>query len=372
MSPKCPECPFISGTIWHRVKLRIRKLRKRGKIRWCLDLRSVKGGRKFFDSKDAAETHAWSVSIEVKNFGASALSLTHAERVEFLTAKQRLPPGRTLTEVIDFYLEHRRQITHRKISEALEEVILAKKSAGKRHSYLLALRSSCKMLKIGIGDIHADAVTAPQIEAWLNSKRYATATRRTMLIDISTFFEFCVKRGYATANPVKKIERVVLDDKPPGILTVDQCARLLTTCQRVDPALLDFLAVQLFGGLRPSEARRLKAEDIRDGHINIVAQTKVRKRRLVTINETLRAWMNSPPKLRAVNSKRRLDAVRKAAQPLPWPHDCLRHTAASMMLPLLGPAKTSNELGHSESVLFRHYRELVTAGDVKAFWALRP
>ena len=56
-----------------------------------------------------------------------------------------------------------------------------------------------------------------------------------------------------------------------------------------------------------------------------------------------------------------------------WPRDCLRHTAASMMLARDKNAdKVSLELGNSPGVLHRHYKNLVTDSDCESFWRLTP
>jgi hypothetical protein len=44
----------------------------------------------------------------------------------------------------------------------------------------------------------------------------------------------------------------------------------------------------------------------------------------------------------------------------------------SYAVPVLGVSRTALEAGHSEAVLVRHYRELVTAEDAGRFWGLRP
>lgn len=51
----------------------------------------------------------------------------------------------------------------------------------------------------------------------------------------------------------------------------------------------------------------------------------------------------------------------------------VRHSFVSYHLAAFGSAsKTANEAGHSEAMLFRHYRELVTPAAAGEFWALRP
>ena len=323
-----------------------------------------------------AEAKNWREPMlaEIANHGTAALSLTTEDRLQFMNAKTKLATlGATIDQCLEFYSQHHVAIQRKNVAAIALDLLAVKRASGKRPRYLQSLASSLRRMQVAIPVEYPSEIRASAIEKWMNDAGFAMATRRSLLIDLSTFFQFAVKRGYAVSNPVKAMERISLDDKPPGILTVDQCRTLLDTCKANDRRLLPFIAVQLFGGVRPSEARKLTAGDFRAGHIQITpATSKTRNRRLVTIGDTLSAWLprrigkSFPVK----NLVRRLAAV-KLASKIPWPRDCLRHTAASMMLPILGAAQTANELGHSERVLFQHYRELVTKKDADEFWALR-
>jgi len=58
---------------------------------------------------------------------------------------------------------------------------------------------------------------------------------------------------------------------------------------------------------------------------------------------------------------------------LDWPHNVMRHSFVSYHLAAFGNAgKTALEAGHSEQMLFAHYRELVTPEAAREFWAIRP
>lgn len=356
-------------------KFPLARVKKREQWRWRLDLRSVSQGRKFFETEDEAKSHRETIATEVTNHGTAALSLTYEDRLQFMAAKTKLTTlGATLSQCLDFYAQHHKAESRKTIPQIVTEFLSVKRQSGKRSTYVKALAGWLRRFQAAVKGEYPSDIQPAAIETWMNSAGFAMATRRSLLIDLSTFFTFAIKRGYAVSNPIKQMERITLDDKPPGILTVDQCRALLTTCATIDKPLLPFIAVQLFGGVRPSEARKLLAADFKAGHVQITpATSKTRNRRLVTIGDTLKAWL--PKKLAkcfpVTNLARRLAALKLAVK-IPWPRDCLRHTAASMMLPILGAAKTANELGHSERVLFQHYRELVTPKDAKAFWALRP
>jgi hypothetical protein len=50
----------------------------------------------------------------------------------------------------------------------------------------------------------------------------------------------------------------------------------------------------------------------------------------------------------------------------------MRHSYVSYHYAIHGAAATAREAGHSEQVLFQHYRALVTPEDARKFWELRP
>jgi integrase len=112
------------------------------------------------------------------------------------------------------------------------------------------------------------------------------------------------------------------------------------------PRLTPWVALVLFGGLRPDEARRIAWEDIRDGFVHVEGvKAKTRRRRLIPISPQLAAW---------------LDAARAVEAPLPpigwdrdwrrardkaglkdrYSHNALRHFFASNISPCTGgPAR---------------------------------
>jgi hypothetical protein len=58
---------------------------------------------------------------------------------------------------------------------------------------------------------------------------------------------------------------------------------------------------------------------------------------------------------------------------VPWPSNVTRHSFCSYHLAQFGSAsKTALEAGHSEAMLFAHYREVVSPAEAAAFWQIRP
>lgn len=266
------------------------------------------------------------------------------------------------------------------LKELAIRTVDAKQRAGKTDYYCDCLRRSL-MLFIGTREAElAHTIQPHHIDTFINSNATWTPfTKRTYLRDITTMFSFGVKNGLCVDNPALKVERPTLLDTAPMILTAPDCERLMRAAEAKDPALVQYLALCLFAGLRPSEAMRIMPENMKLDHVEVFGKkVRARNRRLVPINETLFAWLlRYPGDFEPVNLRRRLVAIRKAtkteAEPeIRWTQDCLRHTFVSMYYAIHGAKETAQVAGHSETVLFQHYRELVTRQSAIQFWSIRP
>lgn len=108
------------------------------------------------------------------------------------------------------------------------------------------------------------------------------------------------------------------------------------------------------------------------GFVEVTAdRSKTRARRLVTIQPALAAWLALGGTLRALSPNTIKAALRGCG--VDWPHNVTRHSFVSYHLGAFESAgRTAIEAGHSEGMLFRHYRALVSREQAIAFWAVRP
>ena len=96
------------------------------------------------------------------------------------------------------------------------------------------------------------------------------------------------------SNPVDRLEKIILDEKPVEILTVEQAARLLEAAEASGGIMTPFIAIRLFAGLRTREIAVLdwKDVDLAEKTITVHAtKTKARARRIVEISDNLGAWL---------------------------------------------------------------------------------
>src|SRR4029450_5403864 len=80
--------------------------------------------------------------------------------------------------------------------------------------------------------------------------------------------------------------------EPPGILSVNEAARLLEAAAA--PDVLPYIAIGLFAGLRTAELERLDWSEI-DFESDLIevtaAKSKTAQRRFVTLQPNLREWL---------------------------------------------------------------------------------
>ena len=60
---------------------------------------------------------------------------------------------------------------------------------------------------------------------------------------LTTILNFAVGKGCRADNPAATIDRPILDDRPVGILTVEQARGLLRVAKEFDPDMLPALAI---------------------------------------------------------------------------------------------------------------------------------
>ncbi len=361
------------------MKARVRKVVNCGHVRWVADLRCFDAGRKYFETEDDAKTHWNEKAKEVRNLGVGALSISHEDRVQLLVAQDKLKPvGASLIEAVEFFLKFKAALQKRTVGEAYNEFIASKQASGKRPRYIKALGYSVGKFVDVFEKEECAGITGQAIERWLFQHKRNAVTLRGYQIDLQTFFNFCVKRGYAAKNPCDGIERITVDQKPPAILKVPQAEALLKAARTFKGGrYLPAVVLGLFAGVRSQEINRLTWENVNveRGFVEIPAlKAKTRQRRIVELSENAKAWLKLGGQLPPVRQKNWITYVWRAAGIAKWEGNEMRHSFASYHLAMHGSAdKTATQLGHrSTEMLFEHYRELVTKEDAQKFWAILP
>jgi integrase len=250
------------------------------------------------------------------------------------------------------------------------------------------LRTRVNIFGNSVGNSRVADIMPDEIETFLGKLDVSPVSRDNYRRALSRFFGWCIERPrrWLATNPCRDIRIDKPEKGPPLILSVKECKKLLRSAE---PAgLAPYVALCLFGGLRPFEASRLdwRAVNLKDKEIRLEAnQTKTGRARVVTIGDTLLAWLEAykgksffPP-----NWRKKFDTVKlkvgygtpdeKHPKLKPWPVDVLRHAAISHYFRKTGSyGQTAEQFGNSEAIIKAHYQGRVSTEETNTFFNLKP
>jgi integrase len=372
-----------------RIKVRKYDDSNRPHLKFVVNYREArKRKRTFFESKEAANSFAAFKNAELRRNGIEGAEFPTSLRVMAQECAQALSDYKkagsdspfTIKDATDYLIAHLKA-TERSIAVAalIPQLIDAKKADGMSKRYIEDLRSRLPRFANAFGEQMVATITAKQIDTWLRALPVGATTRNNFRRAIVMMFNHAIALGYATSNPAAKTAKAKETDSPPGILTVQQTARLL---ERASPELLPYVTIGAFAGLRRAEIERLDWKDVHfDGEqlIEVTAQkSKTARRRFVKIQPNLREWLlpvhKHAGKITPNNLEAQLEAARKAAGITDWPDNALRHSFASYHLAhFKDAAALALEMGHTDAdMIFSHYRQLVRPKEADRYWSIRP
>jgi integrase len=365
-------------------KIRVRKYSdsNRPHFKFVVNYREAgKRKRKFFEAKEPASAFAAFKNAELRKFGVEGAEFSSRLRGEAAECVERLSAyGKTLTDATSFFVAHLKA-SERSITAAalVDQLIAAKKADGMSKRYIEDLRSRLPRFAKKFDGQMVATITTKEIDNWLRALEVGATTRNNFRRALVTLFSYAITGGYATSNPAEKTAKAKVVDSPPGILTVQQTARLL---EAASPELLPYIAIGALAGLRRAELERLDWSDVHfdsEQLIEVTAQkSKTARRRFVKIQPNLREWLlpvrKHKGKVTPDDFPKQFDAARAAAGITKWPDNALRHSFASYHLAhFKDAAALALEMGHTNSgMIFNHYRELVRPKEAERYWNIRP
>lgn len=357
----------------------IKPQRVHGKLRWRVTWRANgRTIRKYLKTQEQAKTFAADKKDDLRRLGGEWECLDVPTRSELLEAQRRAKErGYSVLEACRYWEQTRPTASGLKLSELVDKCLSAKRAKGLRPESLRVFGVTLEQFSQGREDRIAADIDSTEIAEWVASQEdWGPYRRRGAITDLRTLFGWGVKMGLLTANPASRVEKPIVDGAAPGIFSPERCRDLLNLTRTQYPTCLPYVALCLFAGVRPAEVERLTWEsiDTERGLITVaVEQSKTRAKRLVPIHPTLAAWLAVCKRKPIVTPtiKDKLKDLRAAF--VPWPRDVLRHSWVSYELARTNDTKgTALAAGHTEEMLFRHYRELVTPQSAAAFWAILP
>jgi integrase len=296
------------------------------------------------------------------------------------------------------------------IQKAMDQFIANQESEEAADRHVASLKSRIGRLAKDHGDELVSSMDAGRFTDWLNSLRATRAdkageklsltTRDNLKKSCRTFFEFCISRGWLTANPVpivrKKRNRAdrLAKNKAPGIMLPEDIQRFLFEVKERAEKILPFWCLKFFAGIRDSEAAAMdwSMVDLKAGKISLPASiTKTGEPRDVKIEPVLAAWLKPYAKKSgeiAPTSSSRVFAYRKvlrylrrpaqkgeAPREFDFPSNAARHSFGTFHLfHFRNAGETALQLGHKgdPAMLHEHYKNPAAEKHAAAFWKIMP
>lgn len=334
--------------------------------------------------KDKAQAQQWFLLIET---GCTKSShLTYAQVNDAANAIDLLKQANatmTLTELAIQFLKDRPQgvrVTLQAAIKEYEDRSKARVATKTLKDYMLMLNH----FQADMGDIDLATFKKADAMRYLDRFLQKPPTWRAYQRTLSKFFSEAVKMEWCQVNPFLGLDAPKC--KPPErlFLSVEDTKLALQSVLKRKPALIHFLTLGLFAGIRPIESLRLTAKHINldTGYIHLsgdITKSHSFKERVVPINATLRAWLTRFPfdkkPIPMSDICNIAKAMRECSELDHWDRspDCLRHSFATYEF---GRSRdslgTATMMGHSESIAQRHYRGRVTPEEAEKYFALTP
>jgi integrase len=299
--------------------------------------------------------------------------------------------GKPLLPIVTCGLAHYRDAIKKVTVQTAYDLFIAdKKKQNKRADTLRNLRGRVGMFKKLHGEKIVSDISQKTVSDFIFRDGISPRNQINDRLALSNFFSWAVRREYAASNPVEKIDRPEVDDTEPQILSLADTRRLLVNARdHKEGRLLPYVALGLFGGLRPAELSRLTWDkiDLAEGTVTIDgSMAKTRQRRIVKLSANAISWLTDyatkRPPFTFANFQRDFARVKTSAgfngkkddeKSRPWVADYMRHTAISNHFAFhKHEGETASWAGNSPNIIHRHYKALVKEADAKEYWEISP
>lgn len=349
----------------------------RWEVYWRIDGREY---RRRYVGKMKAEADAQALRNRLFAAGTGALALRPGD-AELLTKVRAViePLGADLLTVVNEWAERkRREMASVPVEAAIEAFLGAKTAAGARPRYLLDIRSRLSRFRVAFAGRRLSSISSQEVGDWLDSLSVGAITKANFRRVVGVLLNWSSRRGWCERGILADVEKPKIRPAETEFFTPEETRALLAAATRVAPAMVPYLALGLFCGLRTAELDWLPWEHVGEQEVRIEAKTaKTASRRVVPIPPNAAAWLSPHRKqrgpVRPVNARRMLARICRESG-VTWKPNAMRHSFASYRLAATNDApRVSLELGHtSPALVFRHYRAPVSATDAGRYFAIAP
>ena len=298
---------------------------------------------------------------------------------EYLKARELSGASSLLTMAAEYGKHFGGLVRGKNCAEVVKELLAAKEQDKASKSY----RTQLKSILVRFGDAfpcEMPGITTAEIDAWLRGHKLSIGSRNSMLLCIKVLFAFARKRGYLPADRTTAAEALTKikakSDSDVTVFTPEQMAKIL---HAAPPHLIPILAIGAFSGIRMAELARLdwtavnldrKIIEVRAG------QAKTASRRVIPISDNLAAWLKPLPRkgmVLPIGNLQQEAAGLARTMDIEWHRNILRHSFISYRIAIVKSAEqVALEAGNSPSIIFKHYRELVTEDVAEQWFSILP
>lgn len=276
------------------------------------------------------------------------------------------------------------------VAKAVDEYISAKESEGQSDLYMKDLRGLLGKRFKEAFKCQLREVTADHIREYLQKLGVGPVTRNNHLRLIRGLFTHAKAHGWLNKNESTSADAIgTAKPKPKDSVEIYTPSEMASLLAAADDDFRVWLVLIGFCGVRREEVSRLQwnAIDFEAGRITIpksVAKTK--KKRPIDLQPNAAAWLADykdeegpifaiDPRKRMARTLARANAERAKQElsPIKWKTNALRHSFCSYRMEQCKNAgQVADEAGNSAGIIMRHYREVVSAKDAAAWWAIMP
>jgi integrase len=357
------------------------------------------------DIEDAKAT-ARDACVKIANGEQQVLQLTNSHRLTYLracdhlkapnvpldTACREYSEAATLLNGRASIVEVARDWLKRNATE-LPRILMANAAAECLQQAETDRKSQCRREQLSavfdrLGsdlNIEVHTVTPDIVSRWLSSLPFAERTRANYRDVVGFLCRFCVRRGYLTKGTdwLENVQRY--KKRKTGAISIYAPAEITTLLRYAEKhaqAMVPFLAIGAFAGLRSSEIDRLdwRHVDLADGFLEVlpVDGTKSEeRRRLVPIKPNLKAWL-SPRKKDSgavcpyANSAKQLVKLGTSAC-VEWAKNALRHSCISYHVAECADVpRVADECGNSPQIIRTNYLRRVRPAQAAEWFGIMP
>jgi len=263
------------------------------------------------------------------------------------------------------------------------------------------IKNHLKRFSKDFGKRTVKSITTAEIEAWLSSLRsrknpaklpvppiIGPIARNAYRMTLHGFFKHGANptRGWCATNPVAAIEAEKSAPTEPQAYAPQDVAKIMQAALELESPLLPALALEMFAGLRPSEAMALDlvaidlaADDFRVPGIKPNGERTKTGARIAPLLPAAKAWIAAQTRRAGMaydagrrEHSREMQRILKAAK-VKGIHDGPRHSFISYRTAeIRDVARVADEAGNSPNIIKSHYRKIVSEAAAAKFFAIRP